>query len=59
MRFFARRDLEGLLAAGSFEVRSLRRTYRVRGRPPPHQSPRQDLAVPGLRDLLTYQSAPL
>jgi 2-polyprenyl-3-methyl-5-hydroxy-6-metoxy-1,4-benzoquinol methylase len=55
MRFFARRDLEGLLAAGSFDVRSLRRTYRVLERPHRINLAAKYLAVPGLRDLLTYQ----
>jgi 2-polyprenyl-3-methyl-5-hydroxy-6-metoxy-1,4-benzoquinol methylase len=55
LRFFARRDLGGLLAAGSFEIRALRRTYRVLERPHRINLAAKYLAAPGLRDLLTYQ----
>jgi 2-polyprenyl-3-methyl-5-hydroxy-6-metoxy-1,4-benzoquinol methylase len=55
MRFFARRDLDGLLAAGSFEIRALRRSYRILERPHRINLAAKYLAAPGLRDLLTYQ----
>lgn len=55
LRWFARRDVEDLVEAASLKVIELRRSYRVFDAPTRKNELARFLAVPGLRDLLTYQ----
>lgn len=55
LRWFARHDIEALIAQANLQIRSMSRTYRLIERPSRANGLAQYIALPGLRDLLTYQ----
>lgn len=55
LRFFARRNIGPLFAQAGYRVERLERAFRIIERPDPRNRFARKLAVPGLRDLLTFQ----
>lgn len=55
LRFFARRNVTDLVSQAGLELVELRRTYRLIERPHGLNRFARFAAVPGLRDLLTFQ----
>ena len=55
LRFFARRNLEPLFAQAGYRVERIDRSYRLIERPHRRNRFARFVAVPGLRDLLTFQ----
>ncbi len=55
LRFFARRNLEPLFAQAGYRVERIDRSYRLIERPHRRNRYARFAAIPGLRDLLTFQ----
>lgn len=55
LRFFARRNLEPLFAQAGYRVERIDRSYRLIEHPHPRNRFARYVAIPGLRDLLTFQ----
>jgi SAM-dependent methyltransferase len=55
LRFFARRNLAPLFAQAGLTIERIDRAYRLVDRPHPRNRWARRIALPGLRDLLTYQ----
>ncbi len=55
LRFFARHNVEPLFSQAGFRIERLDRTYRLVERPHPRNRHARLFALPGLRDLLTFQ----
>jgi SAM-dependent methyltransferase len=55
LRFFARRNLEPLFAQAGYRVERIDRSYRLIEQPHPRNRFARYVAIPGLRDLLTFQ----
>ena len=55
LRFFARRNLEPLFAQAGYRVERIDRSYRLIEHPDPRNRWARRVALPGLRDLLTFQ----
>jgi SAM-dependent methyltransferase len=55
LRFFARRNLEPLFSQAGYRVERIDRSYRLIERPHPRNRFARFVAIPGARDLLTFQ----
>lgn len=55
LRFFARHNLEPLFAQAGYRIERVDRTYRLIERPHEWNRYARFVAIPGLRDLLTFQ----
>lgn len=55
LRWFARRDVTALVDQAGLEITSWHRVLRILERPSPRNRLARFVALPGLRDLLTYQ----
>jgi SAM-dependent methyltransferase len=55
LRFFARRNVEPLFTQAGFRVERIDRTYRLFEHPHRYNRFARRVAIPGLRDLLTFQ----